>query len=226
MIIKPPNKALHLTAFPLAPTSPAPSRQVSSGVMRNMKIILITILIFFSKSIFACSCGAGEYYYSMSKLEGELEEASEFYQQNYGVSNLNIIKKVALNPNIEDTFGFMVVTLPIPEEFRGNSFHLVLESKVGLESKIDQGFINKAVFKKIILNPNKEVVELSTRIESKGNEWSLYVLSVNKKGNIVALAKHSGRDTCGRDIYVSSVSRAKELDKKRTSGCFQTWGYE
>jgi len=27
-----PNKALHLTAFPLAPTSPAPSRQVSLGV--------------------------------------------------------------------------------------------------------------------------------------------------------------------------------------------------
>lgn len=120
----------------------------------------------------------------------------------------------------------MVIALPIPEEFRSNVFHFVLESKVTLEPEPNKGFIEKSTFQTAIFKPGSEILELQTRMTSKRNEWFLYILALNDKGEVVASATHSGKDTCGKAVYVSSITRAKELDSNRTSGCFQTWGYK
>lgn len=191
-----------------------------------MKYMLIAFLVGLTPSVFACSCGYGEYFYSIDKLEGPATEPAQYFQSHYGVSDLKNIHKGTLNPQIEDMTGLMVITLPIPDKFRGHVFHFVLESKVTLEVEPNKTFVVKSNFKTAIFKPGNEILELQTRMNSNGNEWFLYLLALNDKGKIVASAIHSGEDTCGKDVYVSSIARAKELDSNRTSGCFQTWGYK
>lgn len=194
--------------------------------MRKRNFIALALLTPLSRLAHACVCGWGEYFYSMEKLEGQAVEPEQYYQANYGVTSLKNIHKGTLNPRVEDSAGFMVITLPIPEEYRGQIFHFVLESKVTLEAEPNKGFADKSTFETVIFKPSTEILELQTRMSSKGNEWLVYILALKNEGEIVASATHTGKDTCGKDVYVSSIERAKELDSKRTSGCFQTWGYK
>lgn len=191
-----------------------------------MRYVLIAYLVALTPDAFACSCEWGEYYYPLEKLEDKPIEPEPYYQAKYGVKDLKSVQKEALNPRIEDLMGFMVINLPITEKFRGHIFRFILESKVTLEPQPNKGFIYRSTFKVATFKPSSEVGELTTRMESKGNEWYLYILALNEKSEIVASATYSGKDTCGKDVYVSSIERAKELDSKRTSGCFQTGGYK
>jgi len=189
--------------------------------MRKKRLIAIILLLTLSKGVFACTCGWGEYFYPISKLEENAIEPQQYYQKNYGIKNLNNLKGIKLKPKIKDSLGFMEITLPIPENLKNYTYHFILESRISLEPHINKGFINNSIFKRAIFKPNSEIIEISTRMKSKGNEWFLYLIAINSSGKIVAIASHTGKDTCGKDIYVKSLERAKELDKVRESGCFQ-----
>lgn len=195
-------------------------------VIRNMRIIIITILLFLAKSVMACSCGWGEYFYTIDSLVGTPEEPHEYYLKNYGVKTLEEIKSTNLMPVIEDHgSGNLLITVPISERVKGNKIRFILDSEVSVENDTKTGFANKSIFSTQEFMPRENILEITGKINSIGNKWKVYILVIDASGKIVAKAHHAGQDTCGTDIYVSTKEKAKELDSKRNSGCFQTWGY-
>ncbi len=179
-----------------------------------------------AKSVMACSCGWGEYFYTIDSLVGTTEDPRTYYMKHYGLENLDEYKTNSLSPAIKEYgHGYLVITVPISEELKGNKIRFVLESVIGTESDNENGFVNKSIFATQEFIPGTEILEVTGKVNSIGNEWKVHILAIDESGKIAAKALHAGQDTCGTEIYVSTVERAKELDSQRNSGCFQTWGY-